>query len=286
MTLPPNFGQAVDLSTLGKPAPQVPAVLAGISVTAKNLTAEFLDYSATKPAIILCWSPRSPESMATLEILGELESENNGTWRLGNVNIDEQPQVAQALQTKSVPYAVAFVAAQLVPLFEQPYAKEQIALVINKVLELSAQQGVGAPPAEVIEPEEEEALQALDTGDFITAQAAYKKLLARKPNDSFAKLGLAQTELFIRTQGLNLESVKSAAQSDPLNAAAAMACADMEIINGDVQSAFDRLLHCVRNTSDEEKKSTKDHLLALFALVDPADPRLIKARSDLANALF
>jgi putative thioredoxin len=286
MTLPPNFGQAVDLSSLGKPAPQVPAVLAGISVTAKNLTAEFLDYSATKPAIILCWSPRSPESMATLEILGELESENNGTWRLGNVNIDEQPQVAQALQTKTVPYAVAFVAAQLVPLFEQPYAKEQIALVINKVLELSAQQGVGAPPAEVIEPEEEEALQALDAGDFITAQAAYKKLLARKPNDSFAKLGLAQTELFIRTQGLNLESVKSAAQSDPLNAAAAMACADMEIINGDVQSAFDRLLHCVRNTSDEEKKSTKDHLLALFALVDPADPRLIKARSDLANALF
>jgi putative thioredoxin len=286
MTLPPNFGQAVDLSSLGKPAPQVPAVLAGISVTAKNLTAEFLDYSATKPAIILCWSPRSPESMATLEVLGELESENNGTWRLGNVNIDEQPQVAQALQTKTVPYAVAFVAAQLVPLFEQPYAKEQIALVINKVLELSAQQGVGAPPAEVIEPEEEEALQALDAGDFITAQAAYKKLLARKPNDSFAKLGLAQTELFIRTQGLNLESVKSAAQGDPLNAAAAMACADMEIINGDVQSAFDRLLHCVRNTSDEEKKSTKDHLLALFALVDPADPRLIKARSDLANALF
>jgi putative thioredoxin len=286
MTLPPNFGQAVDLSSLGKPAPQVPAILAGISVTAKNLTAEFLDYSATKPAIILCWSPRSPESMATLEILGELESENNGTWRLGNVNIDEQPQVAQALQTKSVPYAVAFVAAQLVPLFEQPYAKEQIALVINKVLELSAQQGVGAPPAEVIEPEEEEALTALDAGDFITAQAAYKKLLARKPNDSFAKLGLAQTELFIRTQGLNLDSVKSAAQSDPLNPAAAMACADMEIINGDVQSAFDRLLHCVRNTSDEDKKSTKDHLLALFALVDPADPRLIKARSDLANALF
>ena len=34
------------------------------------------------------------------------------------------------------------------------------------------------------------------------------------------------------------------------------------------------------------KKKAKDHLLALFALVDPSDPRLIKARSDLANALF
>jgi putative thioredoxin len=53
-----------------------------------------------------------------------------------------------------------------------------------------------------------------------------------------------------------------------------------------VQPAFDRLLHCVRNCSDDAKKQAKEHLLTLFALVDPADPRLIKARSDLANALF
>jgi putative thioredoxin len=279
MTLPPNFGRAVDLSSLGKPAPKAPETVAGISVTPTNLTSDFLEYSSTKPAIVLCWSPRSAESIATLAILGELESESNGAWRLGNVNIDEQPKVAQALQTKAVPYAVAFVAGQLVPLFEQPYAKEQIALVINKVLELSAQQGVGAPPAEVIEPEEEEAMKALESGDFATAQAAYKKLLARK-------LGLAQTELFIRTAGLNPEITKAAAQKDPLDVAAAMACADMEVISGEVQPAFDRLLHCVRNCSDDAKKQAKEHLLALFALVDPADPRLIKARSDLANALF
>ncbi len=286
MTLPPNFGRAVDLSSLGKPAPQAPAVVAGIAVTTANLTTDFLEYSSTKPAIVLCWSPRSPESVATLEILGALESQNNGTWRLGNVNIDEQPQVAQALQTKTVPYAVAFVAGQLVPLFEQAYAKEQIALVINKVLELSAQQGVGAPPDEVIEPEEEEALKALETGDFKSAQDSYKKLLARKPHDAFAKLGLAQTELFIRTEGLNPETTKAAAQRNPLDVAAAMACADIEVMSADVQPAFDRLLHCVRNCSGDEKKLAKDHLLALFALVDPADPRLIKARSDLANALF
>jgi len=286
MTLPPNFGRAVDLSSLGKPAPQAPTHVPGIAVTTANLTSDFLEYSSTKPAIVLCWTPRSPESLATLEILGALESESNGAWRLGNVNIDEQPQVAQALQTKTVPYALAFIAGQLVPLFEQPYAKEQITLVINKVLELSAQQGIGAPPAEVIEPEEEEALKALETGDFATAQSAYKKLLSRKPNDTFAKLGLAQTELFIRTSGLNPDTTKAAAEKDPLNVLAAMACADIEVMSGEVQSAFDRLLHCVRNCSDEDKKKAKDHLLALFALVDPADPRLIKARSDLANALF
>ena len=30
----------------------------------------------------------------------------------------------------------------------------------------------------------------------------------------------------------------------------------------------------------------KDRLLELFSLVDPADPRVVKARADLANALF
>ena len=30
----------------------------------------------------------------------------------------------------------------------------------------------------------------------------------------------------------------------------------------------------------------KDRLLELFSLVDPVDPRVIKARADLANALF
>ena len=286
MTLPPNFGRAVDLSSLGKPAPQAPSNVAGISVTPTNLTTDFLEYSSTKAAIVLCWSPRSAESIATLAIMGELESEGNGAWRLGNVNIDEQPQVAQALQTKTVPYAVAFVAGQLVPLFEQPYAKEQIALVINKVLELSAQQGVGAPPAEVIEPEEEEAVAALETGDFATAEAAYKKLLARKPADSFAKLGLAQTQLLIRTDGLVLDAVIKEATDNPTDLSLQLRAADMEIVNGGVEAAFTRLLHAVKESAGDDRNKAKEHLLSLFALVDPADPRLTAARSALANALF
>ena len=286
MTLPPNFGRAVDLSSLGKPAPQAPSTVAGISVTPTNLTTDFLEYSSTKPAIVLCWSPRSPESIATLAIMGELESEGNGTWRLGSVNIDEQPQVAQALQTKTVPYAVAFVAGQLVPLFEQPYAKEQIALVINKVLELSAQQGVGAPPAEVIEPEEEEAIAALDAGDYAKAEAAYKKLLARKPNDNFAILGLAQTQLMARTEGVDGAKVMKDASASPDDIALQMKCADIEIVSGYLEPAFARLLRLIPLFDGAEKKLVKDRLIELFALVDPSDPRVIKARTALANALF
>ena len=75
--------------------------------------------------------------------------------------------------------------------------------MINKILTIAAKQGIGEEPAELAEPEEDEALAALDKGDYESAEAAYKKLLARKPNDNFAKLGLAQVQLLLRTEGID-----------------------------------------------------------------------------------
>jgi putative thioredoxin len=286
MSLPPNFGRAVDLSSLGKPAPQPSGPVPGKAVTAENLTTEFLELSSTKPVIVLVWSPRSPESITTLQSLAELQTEDAGAWELGQINADTDPEVAQAIQTKSVPYAVAFIGGQMVPLFEQPYPREQIRLVITKVLELAAQQGIGDAPVEKIEPEEEEALTALESGDYEAARDAYKKLLSRKPADSFAKLGLAQTELLIRTKGLDASVVKEKAASAPEDISAQLQCADVEVMSTDVETAFNRLLELVKRTDGDDKKRVKDHLLSLFALVDPADPRLIAARNALANALF
>ena len=38
MTLPPNFGRAVDLSSLGKPKPEAAGPMPGIEITPENLT--------------------------------------------------------------------------------------------------------------------------------------------------------------------------------------------------------------------------------------------------------
>jgi putative thioredoxin len=60
----------------------------------------------------------------------------------------------------------------------------------------------------------------------------------------------------------------------------------MEVATGSVEPAFIRLLALIKATSGDEKARAKNRLLELFTLVDPADPRVIKARADLANALF
>ncbi len=286
MTLPPNFGRAVDLSSLGKPKPEAAGPMPGIEITPENLTNEFLALSKTKPVVLICWSPRSPESQEVVAILGKLALADQGSWVLGRVDVDAQPQVAQALQTRAVPFAVAIINEQMVPLFEQPYPEAQIRMVIDKVLALAAEQGVGGAPAEKIEPEEEEAIAALDAGDYAKAEAAYRKLLARKPNDNFAILGLAQTQLMARTDGIDGAKVMQEASARPDEIAIQLQCADIEIVSGYLEPAFARLLRLIPLYDGAEKKIVKDRLIELFALVDPADPRVIKARAALANALF
>ena len=286
MSLPPNFGRAVDLSSLGKPKPESTGPMPGVEITPENLTNEFLALSKAKPVVLICWSPRSPESEEVVGILGKLALADQGAWVLGRVDVDAQQQVAQALQVRAVPFAVAIIKEQMVPLFEQRYPEAQIRMVIDKVLALAAEQGVGDAPTEKIEPEEEEAIAALDAGDYATAEAAYKKLLARKPNDTFAVLGLAQTQLMARTDGVDGAKVMQDAITSPDDIRVQLQCADIEIVSGYLEPAFARLLRLIPLFDGAEKKLVKDRLIELFALVDPSDPRVIKARAALANALF
>jgi putative thioredoxin len=286
MTFPPNFGQAYDLSGLGKPAADTSTPMPGLEINATNLTAEFLPMSAQKPVVVLCWSARSPESVQMLRDLGKLALADQGSWVLARVNIDEQPQVAQALQTRTIPYGLVFIAEQPIPFVEQALNENQLREVINKILTLAAQQGIGEAPVEQAEPEEDEAIAAIDRGDFVAAEASYRALLARKPNDVYGKIGLAQVQLLMRTEGLDAALVMQKAIEEPDNIEIQMQCADVEVMQGDLEQGFKRLLNLISILAGDEQKIAKDRLLEFFALVDSADPRVIKARAALANALF
>ena len=286
MALPPNFGQAFDLSSLGKPAPIAPNIALGKNVTKENLATDFVELSMTKPVVLLCWTTRAPHSLDTLAILDKLSKEDEGKWELGSVDVDSAPEVAGALQARTVPYAVALIGGQPIPLFEEAMTESDIKSVITKLLTIAAEQGIGEAPEEKLEPEEAEALAALEAGDLLAAEDAYKRFLARKPQDPYAKLGLAHTQLQLRIVGVDLAAAIADAQTHPADIDRALLAADVEVATGSVEPAFIRLLALVKSTSGDERTRVKDRLLELFSLVDPADPRVIKARAELANALF
>jgi putative thioredoxin len=282
-----NFSNVFDLSTLKKSdLPESP--IPGIAVTQENLVSDFVSKSKEQVVVLLCWSPRSAQSKEILDILGKLESADKGAWLLGTVDVDSQPQVAQALQVKAVPIAIAIVAEQLLPLFESVPQIDQVRLVINKLLELASQKGVGQAPevlAEIpLEPEEQAAYAALEKSDFKAAKIAYESWLKRKPNEPVAVIGLAQVDLMLRVDGLDPELTLKSAKSDDLTSQ--LMCADIEIATGNNEAAFTRLLNVIRSFSGDEKEKAKLHLIQLFNLVNPSDPSLLKARNELASLLF
>ena len=283
-----NFGNAFDLSTLKKPTGEAVTPTHGKAVTQENLVSDFVAKSKESVVILLAWSARSAQAKEILETLGKLEIADKNAWLLGVVDVDTQPQVAQALQVKSVPVAIAIIGEQLLPLFESVPPADQVRLVINKLLELAAQKGVGTTlegSTEIpMEAEEVAAYAAMEKGDYKAAKLSYEAWLKRKPNEQVAVVGLAQVNLMLRIDGLDPVLTLKNAKADDVTSQ--MMCADIEIATGNYEAAFERLLNAVRSMAGEDRDKAKAHLISLFNLVDPTDPRLVKARGQLASALF
>jgi putative thioredoxin len=195
------------------------------------------------------------------------------------------------------------VAGQLIPLFEGPALAEEIRPLLDQLIKEAAERfgiagqpgvrsGKGEPAAadEGAEPAQDPALalahEALDAGDLGGAIQAYRNVLADRPGDEEAKLGLAQAELLQRVQGLDPAAVRAAAAEKPADAAAQIAAADLDLVGGHVDDAFGRLVDTVGRTFGEERDSVRLHLLSLFEVIGAEDPRVVKARSALARKLF
>ena len=296
-----SIGGAFDLGTLRQPAVNIDPEELGYVVTQDNLIAELLPASNDVVAIILCWSPRSTQAQSLIPMMRQFNRddqtpEGDPTWIFGTVNVDAEPAVAKALQVQSVPLAIAIIQEQLVPLFESIPPADQVRAVINKVIELAAQKGVGSAPASAngeaqlaeppLEPEEEIALAALETGDLLAAKAAYEALINRVPGNSLAKLAVVQIDLMIRTEGLNFPEEIAKADANLADLEQQLRAADCEIAEGDFDTSSNRLLALIRAVTGDDRMKVRDHLLMIFSLVDPTDPRLAKARQQLASALF
>jgi putative thioredoxin len=62
--------------------------------------------------------------------------------------------------------------------------------------------------------------------------------------------------------------------------------ADIDLAMGDIDASFDRLLDTIRRTSGDERDIARKHLVGLFEIFPPRDPRVTRARATLSSLLF
>lgn len=286
----------IDLSSLGQQgnAPDSATGEHEIAVTEQGLDQIVAD-SQTVPTIMVVTSAQVPDGE---QFLGELRRQidaKGGALRLATVDGDQQPRVAAALRVQQVPTVLLLLLGQIQPLFEGSIPADKLAGLLDQVLEVARQQGMDIPdtkPAEETEPEEplspemQAAYDAIQSGDLPAAEAAYRSLLTQNPADAEAKSGLAAVHLMQRTEHADLQEARAAAATAPQDLDAQLLVADLDMIGGHVDDAFDRLLDLLRGADPETKDAVRGRLLELFEVAGSDDPRVGATRKRLANLLF
>ena len=299
---------AVDLAGLGRPAAPPPGAPGGIPAasgyvidTTEATFGDLVEGSRRFPVVVLLWSGRSPESTQLAIDLGALAARYGGRFQLSRVDVDTNPQIATAFQVQQVPSVVAILAGQPVPLFQGVQPADQLAAIIDQLLAAAATNGVSgmAPPdiggdvpgpVEPVEPPlpplHQAAYDAIERDDLDAAAVAYAQALRENPRDDMARAGLAQVGLLQRTRDIDPITARTAAADRPTDIDAQLLVADLDVLGGNVEDAFARLVDLVRTTTGEDREAIRIRLVDLFEVVGADDPRVPPTRRALANALY
>ncbi|MCW2857607.1 MAG: Thioredoxin domain [Marmoricola sp.] len=296
---------AIDLSGMsGRAAPTdaagAPGVSGAYTIDIDQTNFQTVLESSMTAAVLLAFysSTRSPASVQLADDLQLLSNEFEGRFLLGRVDIEKNPEIAQAMQIPSVPLVVLVAQGRPVPLLEAAAPIEDLRAALTQVLqqltaggftgrhqprsgEIDAETG-----EEVLDPRYLPAQDALERGDIAAAVAEYQKLVDANPTDTEAAAGLAMARLLERTDGVDLSEARAAAAEAPDDVAAQTMVADLDLLGGHVEDAFVRLINLVARTSESDRDQARTHLIGLFAAVGNEDSRVQKARRDLASALF
>jgi len=252
-----------------------------IDVTEATFATEVVDRSRTVPVVIDLWASWCAPCRQLGPVLEKLATEGNGSWVLAKVDVDANPRVAQALQVQGIPAVKAVVDGQLVDEFTGAMPEPQVRQWLSGVLGPRD----GAPASE----EDERlvrAVRAEQNRDYDAALAAYREVLADRPDDAEAKEGVARVSLFQRADAVDEAAMSARYAADSTDVPAAVALSDLDLARGDVHRAFGRLLDLVRRTSGADRDAARTHLVGLFDVLPPDEPVVASARRDLASALF
>jgi putative thioredoxin len=292
---------AIDLSGMKPTSPAAHGTPAGSAYSEQLDEQNFqrvLEASMKAPVLLVFYSPnRAPQSVQLASDFELLAGEFEGRFLVGLVDVDAAPAIAEAMQIPTVPLVVAVVDGRPMPLLQEVVPLAELRAAMTQILQQMTVQGITGrhqPLVRAGDVEEEDSIDpryaaaqdALGAGDIDLAVTEYRKLVEANPADAEATAGLAMAQLLQRTAGVDLAVARAAGAAAPDDVDAQTMVADLDLLGGHVEDAFARLIETVRRCAGADRDRARQHLLGLFAAVGNDDPRVLRARQNLASALF
>ena len=281
------------------------------NATAASFQKDVLEASLEGPVIVDLWAPWCGPCKQIAPVLEKLVDAAQGRVKLVKVNIDEEPQIAQALRVQSIPAVFAFDKGQPVDGFVGVQSESQIKAFIERLVG-----HVGPSP---VEQALDQASQAMDGGAFEQAAALYRQVVTHETGNVEALAGLCRALIALGRGDEARELVEALdeeaaaddrikgvlAQLDLLEGAGGDARAFESRIAADGgdfearlelarvhaaadrrEAAVDQLIAIVERKRDWNEEAARKELLKFFEAWGPEDPAAVEGRRRLSAAWF
>ena len=267
-----------------------------IDVTQNNFQA-VAQASATYPIVIFMWVPTDNRLFDMARELGDAVNGMDGKLQLARIDVSREPEIAQAFGVQGAPALFALIGGRPMPILQgMPQGDEMTQIttqVLPQLVQVAAQAGVtGTAPyitpqnaddeedtqkEPAVPPEHAEAHRLAQEGDYAGAADAYEQVLDKR--------GRAKALLLARSANADVREAREKAAANPDDLDAQLAVADVDMIGGQIQDAFDRLLDYLAAHPDAVEP-IRERMLEYFLIPEATDERLARARRRLATLMY
>ena len=280
-------------------------------VTTATFQQDVLLASRDKPVIVDLWAPWCGPCKQIAPVLEKVVRAAAGKVTLVKINIDEEPQIAQALRVQSIPAVFAFDQGQPVDGFVGVQPESQIKAFVERLA------GNIGPSA--VEQALAQADEALEGGSAEQAATIYRQVLTRESDNVDAAAGLCRSLIALGRTGEVTDLLDSFDDAIAEDERIKSVRAQMELLSGATgdmaalearvavdgrdfearlelaralaaidrrDDAVDQLIAIIALKRDWNDEAARKELLKFFEAWGPTDQAAIDGRRKLSSAWF